>query len=79
VNDLEQALDNPFAHSIGMVRTVPHPLRADFKTLANPIMLNGERLPSRSAPALGADTEDVLREVGYSDEELERLRAALII
>jgi crotonobetainyl-CoA:carnitine CoA-transferase CaiB-like acyl-CoA transferase len=79
VNDLAQALDNPFAHAVGMVRTVPHPTRPDFKALANPIVLDGERLPSRSAPALGADTDALLREVGYTDAEVARLRADRVI
>jgi len=29
----------------------------------------------REAPALGADTEDVLRELGYSKSEVEALEA----
>jgi len=73
---LPQALDNPFAHSAGMVGGVPHPAMASFRGLANPIKLDGRRLPQRSAPALGADTESVLREVGYDDAGLAALRAA---
>jgi crotonobetainyl-CoA:carnitine CoA-transferase CaiB-like acyl-CoA transferase len=73
---LPQALDNPFAHETHMVRNVPHPLMAAFRGLANPIKLDGERLPQRSAPALGADTESVLRELGYDDAGLAALRSA---
>jgi crotonobetainyl-CoA:carnitine CoA-transferase CaiB-like acyl-CoA transferase len=47
-----------------------------FRGLANPIKLDGERLPQRIAPALGADTEAVLRELGYDDDALEALRTA---
>jgi crotonobetainyl-CoA:carnitine CoA-transferase CaiB-like acyl-CoA transferase len=73
---LPQALDNPFAHETHMVRNVPHPLMAAFRGLANPIKLDGERLPQRSAPGLGADTESVLRELGYDDAGLAALRSA---
>ena len=57
-----------------MVRTLPHPSRPDFRVLANPIKLDGERLPARPAPALGEHTDELLREVGYSDAEIEALR-----
>jgi crotonobetainyl-CoA:carnitine CoA-transferase CaiB-like acyl-CoA transferase len=73
---LPQALDNPFAGEAGMLRGIPHPLMDSFRGLANPIKLDGERLPQRSAPALGADTEAVLRELGYDDDALEALRTA---
>jgi crotonobetainyl-CoA:carnitine CoA-transferase CaiB-like acyl-CoA transferase len=33
-------------------------------------------LPQRSAPALGADTESVLGELGYDEAGLAALRAA---
>jgi crotonobetainyl-CoA:carnitine CoA-transferase CaiB-like acyl-CoA transferase len=76
VYDLAQALDNPFAAAIGMVRTLPHPARPDFRVLANPIKLDGERLPSRPAPTLGEHTEEVLRGAGFTAQEIESLRAA---
>jgi crotonobetainyl-CoA:carnitine CoA-transferase CaiB-like acyl-CoA transferase len=76
VYDLPQALDNPFAHAVGIVRPLPHPARPDFRVLANPIKLDGERLPSRRAPALGEHTDEVLRSAGFSDAELAALRGA---
>jgi crotonobetainyl-CoA:carnitine CoA-transferase CaiB-like acyl-CoA transferase len=75
VYDIGQALDNPFARAVGMVRTVPQPARPDFRSLANPIKLDGERLPSNPGPGLGADTDHYLREVGYTEAEIGRLRA----
>jgi crotonobetainyl-CoA:carnitine CoA-transferase CaiB-like acyl-CoA transferase len=75
VHDLPQALDNPFAAAIGMVRALPHPARADFRVLANPIKLDGRRLPARTAPALGEHTDELLRAAGLSDTEIAALRA----
>jgi crotonobetainyl-CoA:carnitine CoA-transferase CaiB-like acyl-CoA transferase len=74
VYDLAQALDNPYAGAIGMVRALPHPARPDFRVLANPIKLDGARLPSRRAPRLGEHTDSLLREAGYSDAEIAALR-----
>jgi crotonobetainyl-CoA:carnitine CoA-transferase CaiB-like acyl-CoA transferase len=79
VYDLAQALDNPYVQAIGMVRPVPHPAQPDFRGLASPVKLNGQRPDQRPAPALGADTVSVLRELRYGDAEIERLRAKKVI
>jgi crotonobetainyl-CoA:carnitine CoA-transferase CaiB-like acyl-CoA transferase len=76
VYDLPQALDNPYAHAVGMVRGLPHPARPGFRVLANPIRLDGERLPSRPAPALGEHTDALLGEAGLTPGEIAALRAA---
>ena len=45
-----------------------------------PLALNGERLPLRTTPPrLGADTVDLLRSTGYSEAEIESLRADGVI
>ena len=75
VYDLPRALDNPYANAIGMVRPLPHPARPDFRVLANPIKLDGERLPSRRAPRLGEHTDEILREAGLSPAAVESLKA----
>jgi len=43
--------------------------------LNNPILLDGERMPVRAAPALGADTDALLAEIGYAAADVARLRA----
>lgn len=61
VLDVGQALDNPFAIEQDAV--------ADFarqeggkpvRMLTGPVRVNGSRPPKRAAPALGADTDDIL-------------------
>ena len=41
-----------------------------MRVLANPIRLDGERLPNRAAPLLGADTDAILGEAGYDAAEI---------
>jgi crotonobetainyl-CoA:carnitine CoA-transferase CaiB-like acyl-CoA transferase len=76
VHDMAGALENPFLQRTGMVRNTPHPARSNFRTLANPIKLDGQRLPSKVCSALGADTDDLLRGVGLTEQELTELHAA---
>jgi crotonobetainyl-CoA:carnitine CoA-transferase CaiB-like acyl-CoA transferase len=76
VFNLPQALDNPYVREVGMLREVAHPVRPGFRVLANPIKLDGERLPARRGPALGEHTAELLRSVGYSDDEIEALERA---
>ncbi len=79
VNDLAQALDNPFIRGRQMVATVSHPERDALHVLASPTLIDGERLPVRAAPALGADTAALLAEIGFTPEEAESLKAANIV
>ncbi|MSQ86315.1 MAG: CoA transferase [Alphaproteobacteria bacterium] len=79
VYNIDRALDNPFLQETQMVQTVPHPDRPNMRALANPVLLDGERLKSRFAPKLGQDTEAVLREAGYRAADIDALRAAKAI
>jgi crotonobetainyl-CoA:carnitine CoA-transferase CaiB-like acyl-CoA transferase len=76
VYDIARALDNPFVQQAGMIQNVPHPRKADFRALANPIKFSGQRLPAKVCSALGADTEALLREAGLSEADLARLHGA---
>jgi crotonobetainyl-CoA:carnitine CoA-transferase CaiB-like acyl-CoA transferase len=79
VLDMAQALDNPFLRTLGMIQSTPHPAKADYRTLANPIRLDGRRLPGAVGSALGADTEAVLASLGYPAAEIEQLRRDRVI
>ncbi len=57
VLDLAAALDNAFVRQVGMVQPLPHASDAGFRMLANPIKLDGQRLPGQGCSALGADNE----------------------
>ena len=57
-----------------MVVEVDHPVLGPMKALGSPIKMS-ETPPvvSRPAPLLGQHTREVLREAGYSDEEISSL------
>ena len=79
VNSFEQALDNDYLYEIGMIQSLPHPQRGDLRVLANPIRVNGERLPGAPCSPLGGDTEALLGELGYNEADIAALRAAAVV
>lgn len=79
VHDLASAMDNPYLEQTGMMQTVQHPDREALRVLASPIRVDGERLPSRAGPLLGADNDDVLASIGLTGGEIETLKRDGII
>jgi crotonobetainyl-CoA:carnitine CoA-transferase CaiB-like acyl-CoA transferase len=79
VLSLDRALDNPYLQATGMIDTVDHPDRAGLRVLANPIRLDGQRLPNRAGPLLGDDTNAVLAEAGYSTSAIADFKAKGVI
>jgi glutaryl-CoA transferase len=77
INDLGQVFDHPQVKAREMQITLPHPVSGSVDLIGNPIRMSRTPVEYQSAPpVLGADTEDVLREIlGKSDAEIERLRA----
>ena len=73
VLDLPHALDNPFVQSVGMVQSLPHPQAPAQRVLANPVRVDGQRLPGRVCSALGADTDALLADIGYAAQEIAQL------
>jgi len=80
VLDVAQALDNPFVAARGAVETFQgSPHGGDLRMVASPIRVPGEQIPTRAAPGLGADTDDVLGGLGLTPEAIARLRAGGIV
>ena len=61
VYDVKQALDNPYAADVEMIYEDAHPeMDQPIRLLASPYRYNGVRLKGGIAPALGADTDDLM-------------------
>jgi len=68
--------DDPQVQAIGGIREIGHPKVPDFRTVALPIRVDGEHLPTPAAPPLlGADTRDVLSGLGYDETAIKELLA----
>jgi len=74
---LAEAVEDPQADAFRSFPTVEHPTQGPFRTVAPPLQMSGHTLDGTApAPALSADTEAVLREVGVQEEHIALLLAA---
>ena len=79
VYDVAQALDNPFVHSRQGVVTTTGLDGREILGVATPIRYSGDPAPLRAAPAMGADTDALLTEAGFTAEQIKFLRDHAVI
>lgn len=75
VYDVAQALDNPLARENGRIADFTRAEGgAPVTMLASPILVDGKRLPTIAAPALGAHTDATLKGIGLDESRIGELR-----
>ena len=76
----DEALRHPHVAARGNVHFIDHPLEGRIPHFVNPLARAGlSRAGHDPAPDLGEHSAKILAEIGYSDEEIERLRATRVI
>ena len=77
VNWLEDIADDPQVEAMGLMREIEHPLSGPERHVGPLIeMSETDTGTDRSAPPLDAETDQILREHRFSDDEIARLRVS---
>lgn len=80
INTIDQVFADPQVRHLRLTREVDHPQLGPQTLVGQPMELSRTPWSLRNAaPEAGADTTDVLHEIGYTEAEIARLRADGVI
>ncbi len=72
---MKELAEEPSLRGTGTVVEVDHPTRGKYLTVGNPIKLSDSPSEVVRSPLLGEHTEEVLKELGYSGQDVASARA----
>ena len=80
VKNYFEACDDPQIQARNMIVKMKHPIFGEIQNLASPIKMSRTPPTIRSlAPKTGQQTEEILKSLNYSDEEIENFKKNKVI
>jgi formyl-CoA transferase len=76
---MKEIAEEPSLRATGTVVEVDHPTRGKYLTVGNPIKMSDSPTEVTRSPLLGEHTDEVLRQLGYTADDVTALRAAKVI
>jgi crotonobetainyl-CoA:carnitine CoA-transferase CaiB-like acyl-CoA transferase len=76
VNSLPEVIADPQVRHLGSFQEMQHPVRGAYQAIRRPVYFDGARddQPLALPPNLNADGEQILRDLGYAEAEIEGWR-----
>ncbi|WP_264991770.1 CoA transferase, partial [Mycobacterium montefiorense] len=75
----KELIEDQTLADLDAIVTVEHPERGTFKTVGSPLRLSHSPVDVVRPPLLGEHTQEICLELGYSPDQLQRLRSAGVI
>ena len=81
IHRIDQVFDDPQVRHLGVAWPMAHPEVGDVALVAPPMRFSAHprEAPPRPAPHQGDQTDAILHELGYSDQRIAELRAAIVV
>jgi len=80
IRTVDEVVAEPQTEAVGILRPTAHPNIPDYRDVGIPLSWDGARPETRRLPPkLGADTREVLKGIGRSAEEVDRLVAQGVV
>ena len=79
VLSMKEIAEDASLHASGTIVEVDHPVRGKYKTVGMPIKMSDSPVDITPSPLRGEHTDEVLRELGYGDQDMAALRSKNVI
>jgi crotonobetainyl-CoA:carnitine CoA-transferase CaiB-like acyl-CoA transferase len=79
VNEIKEVINHPQTIARNVIVEIDYPGLGKIKTFNNPVKISGIRFSVQRPPKLGEHTEEILKKLGYSAEEIKKLKEKNIV
>jgi formyl-CoA transferase len=76
---MKEIAEEPSLRATGTVVEVDHPKRGKYISVGNPIKLSDSPTEVTRSPLLGEHTEEVLKQLGYTESQIAEMRESKVI